>query len=202
MSQPFPAGKVAWSGENPGMYLKEREDGPFVTLISFFRVVVSPHGRGRGLVLVEAPQATKSTPQALNVCVTDNEPLARYLMENFVRYFGAFRDQPALGGLDYKTLTEVITVGDARTSYGEIVKGDGFEARLNWGALGEPFMVDLPPEKAATGKHEMFSLFLDCGEATATVNGRKVKGRSMPRDFAGRESTTAFLAFSETWLEA
>lgn len=39
-------GTVDWSGENPGMYLKETQDGPFVTLLSFFRVVVSPHGRG------------------------------------------------------------------------------------------------------------------------------------------------------------
>ncbi len=27
---------VDWSGENPGMYLKETASGPFVTLISFF----------------------------------------------------------------------------------------------------------------------------------------------------------------------
>ena len=33
------AGTVEWSGENPGISLKEVPDGPFVVLASFFRVV-------------------------------------------------------------------------------------------------------------------------------------------------------------------
>src|SRR5947209_2949995 len=41
-------GTMDWSGENPGMYLKENADGPFSTLVSFFCVVASPHGRGHG----------------------------------------------------------------------------------------------------------------------------------------------------------
>jgi hypothetical protein len=32
-------GNVEWSGENPGISLKETPDGPFVVLASFFRVV-------------------------------------------------------------------------------------------------------------------------------------------------------------------
>lgn len=43
---PINPGKVEWSGENPGIYLKESADGPFVSLVSFFRVICSPHGRG------------------------------------------------------------------------------------------------------------------------------------------------------------
>ena len=39
----FP-GTVEWSGENPGISLKEKPDGPFTTLASFFRVVLSPAG--------------------------------------------------------------------------------------------------------------------------------------------------------------
>ncbi len=42
MAEPinFP-GSVDWSGENPGISLKEKPDGPFVALASFFRVVLS-----------------------------------------------------------------------------------------------------------------------------------------------------------------
>ena len=42
-------GNVEWSGENPGISLKTDPNGPFVTLASFFRVVLSPHGRGHAL---------------------------------------------------------------------------------------------------------------------------------------------------------
>ena len=48
----FP-GTVEWSGENPGISLKATPDGPFVALASFFRVVLSPHGRGHALVLLQ-----------------------------------------------------------------------------------------------------------------------------------------------------
>ena len=57
----FP-GTVEWSGENPGISLKERPDGPFTTLASFFRVVLSPHGRGHALVLMQSPQAANPRP--------------------------------------------------------------------------------------------------------------------------------------------
>jgi hypothetical protein len=46
----------------------------------------------------------------------------------------------------------------------------------------------------------MFSLFVEAQRVTATVNGRPLKGQPVPRDFAGRRSSTAFLAFSETWV--
>ena len=52
---PFNPNKVDWSGENPGMYLKETADGPFVTLISFFRVVTSTHGKGHAAFMLLDP---------------------------------------------------------------------------------------------------------------------------------------------------
>src|SRR3972149_1468367 len=107
---PIHPGTVDWSGENPGMCLKEEADGPFGTLASFSG------------------------------------------------------------------------------------------AALAWGALGEPFLVALPPEKSATGRHEMWSLFVEAERVNARVNGRPLRGRPFPRDFAGRRSSTAFLAFSETWV--
>jgi hypothetical protein len=200
IEQPFPGGIVDWSGENPGMYLKDTPDGPFVALASFFRVVLSPHGRGCGLVLLEAPGSAKSSDDALNVCVTDNEPLGRYLMENFVGTFGAFRDQPGFAGIEYRKLHSVETEGGDGRRYEERITGDGIEAKLAWEELGEPYLVDMPAANSTTGKHRMVSLFVDSARVDATVNGRRLQGQSQPRDFAGRPATTAFLAFSETWL--
>ncbi len=184
------------------MYLKEKADGPFVTLVSFFRVVVSPHGRGHALVLLESPMLNTSLPEALNVCVTDNDPLARWLVKDFVTSFGSFKGVPALASMEYIPLRGVQASGDQRASYMEWVKGDGIEATLSWEELGEPFMVDLPKEKSATGHHELYSLFVDAGRVTATVNGRRLRGQPVPREFAGRKSSTAFLAFSETWVRS
>jgi hypothetical protein len=194
-------GEVDWSGENPGMYLKETPEGSFVTLVSFFRVVASPYGRGHALVLLEAPLLHRSLPEALNVCVTDNDALARYLVTNFAAHFGAFKGAEALPYMEYVPLEGVAASGDTRSAYMEWIKGPGVEVTLSWEDLGEPFMVNIPKEKSATGKHTLHSLFVDARRVTTTVNGRSLKGKPVSREFAGRQSSTAFLAYSETWIK-
>jgi hypothetical protein len=47
----------------------------------------------------------------------------------------------------------------------------------------------------------MYSLFIDSSEATVTVNGRPLAGRVAVRDFADTKKSTAFLAFSESWMD-
>jgi hypothetical protein len=74
--------------------------------------------------------------------------------------------------------------------------------QLTWTGLGEPFCFALPPDKSATGKHHMPSLFAGCEAATVAVNGRTLPGKPVPREIAGRTITTAMLAFSETWIRA
>src|SRR5262245_22234755 len=170
-------GTVDWSGENPGMYLKEKDDGPFVTLVSFFRVVLSPYGRGHALVLLEAPLLDTSMPEAWNVCVTDNDALARWLVTDFVSRFGAFRGATGLGSMRYVQLTGSAASGDQRDGYMEWVKGDGIEVTLSWRELGEPFMITLRRQESPTGHHELSSVFVEARRVDAHVNGRELHGR-------------------------
>ena len=197
----FP-GTVEWSGENPGISLKETPAGPFVALASFFRVVLSPHGRGHALVLLQSPQDADAPAERGNFCLHDNEALARYLIADFVAHFGAFKGQAGLGGLVYRRLDSVEASGDPASSYNETVRAGDLTVRLTWSGLGKPFCFALPPDKSATGKHYMPSLFVGCREATVTVNGRVLTGGPVPREIAGRTITTAMLAFSETWIRA
>lgn len=197
----FP-GTVDWSGENPGISLKEKPDGPFVALASFFRVVLSPHGRGHALVLLQSPATGNPPADRANLCFHDNEKLARYLVSDFVSHFGAFKGQAGLGGMTYRKLDGVEASGDPSSSYSETVKSGDMTVRLMWSGLGQPFCFAFPPDKSATGKHHMPSLFVPCREATIAVNGRTLPGKPVPRDIAGRTITTAMLAFSETWIRA
>jgi hypothetical protein len=197
----FP-GTVEWSGENPGISLKESPDGPFVALASFFRVVLSPHGRGHALVLAQAPHEAAPSAERANVVLTDNEPLARYLVAGFLSHFAAWKALPALSGLQYRKLDSVVTSGDSTTSYSETVKAGDMTVTLTWSGLGQPFCFALPPDKSATGAHTMPSLFVGSQDASITVNGRRLSGKPAPREIAGHTITTAMLAFSETWLKA
>ena len=199
---PFNPNKIDWSGENPGMYLKETADGPFVTLVSFFRVVTSPHGKGHAAFMLLDPYGDGKHPEKPNVCLTDNEPLAAYLQKGFVSHFGAFKGAKGLSNLQMKPGWDFMASGDGRTSHTEWLRSAIGQVNLTWDKLSAPFMVELMKEQSATGAHEMFSLFLESSLATITINGKPVAGKSVPRDWIGRKSTTAFLAFSETWIKA
>ena len=197
----FP-GTVDWSGENPGISLKTDPDGPFTTLASFFRIVLSPHGKGHALVLVQSPFMPNPPPIAGNYCFYDNEKLARYLVSDFVSHFGAYRDLPGMKNLTYVPLTSVVPLGNPGpgTMYRETVKAEGFDIALTWTHFYPPFCFALPPEQSATGKHWMPSTFVPATRATIEVNGRMLAGKPVPRNIGGNEILSAFLAFSETWV--
>lgn len=195
----FP-GKVAWAGENPGIMLRNGDDGPFTGLASFFRVVLSPHGRGHVLILLQSPGEAEAA-EGRNVCITDNEALAQYLIRDFVTYFGSFKSLAGLPTAKMVPLHSVVTSGDARTSYKETITGGGITVALCWRGLGQPFFFLSPPSGVATGRHHMPSVFVGCDEAHITVNGHRLQGRPIPRETAGRKHTSAFLAFSEAWID-
>ena len=194
----FP-GTVDWSGENPGISLKTDPAGPFTALASFFRVVLSPHGAGHALVLLEDP-ADAASPR--NFCLTDNEALARYLVAGYVSHFGAWRGLPGLAGLKYRPLDKVAAGGNPLSAYSETVQEGATTVKLSWSGLGKPFCFSLPPALSATGKHHMPTLFVGCQQATIEVDGRMLPGLPVPRQIAGQTISTAMLAFSETWITA
>ncbi|QQS14051.1 MAG: hypothetical protein IPK81_07670 [Rhodospirillales bacterium] len=196
----FP-GTVEWSGENPGISLKERPDGAFTTLASFFRVVLSPHGRGHALVLMRSPQDANPPAERSNVVLHDNEKLARYLVSDFVSNFGAWKGLPGMASLAYRRLDSVESGGDPSSAYSETVKAGDLTVKMEWTGLGAPFCFALPPDKSATGRHHMPSLFVGCADATITVNGKSIPGKPAPREVAGNAISTAMLAFSETWIK-
>ncbi len=200
---PINPGAIDWSGENPGMYLKHRADGTFASLISFFRVVHSPHGKGHAAFMLLDPYGDGRGAGRPNLCLTDNEPLADYLRKGFVSHFGAFKGATGLGNLDLKPGWDFMAGGDGRSTHSEWFRSAAGQVSLSWNQLGAPFLVELDKERSATGKHEMISLFVDSRACSASINGNPVAGKAFPREFAGKkDSSTAFLAFSETWVKA
>ena len=121
-------------------------------------------------------------------------------MEDFFSNFASFKVSSGLNAIQYLPLTEVRREGDTLTEYSEIVCSADFEVRMTWGELSLPYAVDMPTENSPTKKHEMYSLFLDANAASIEVNGRVLNGGIVERDFAGTRKSTAFLAFSETWM--
>ena len=189
---------VDWTEENPGIYLKDDAAGPWLTLASFFRVFVSPEGPGTALLLLASPGETTGTDALPNVCITDNEPLARWLVNDFAAHFEFFRDSPAIAGVSYVNLESSERGSDALTTYSEAVSGGGYDVKLDWQGLDKPFGLVVTP--SPTGKHTFLSMFAGAESGTVTLNGSRLAGRAVPRDAFGKQITSAFLALSETWL--
>jgi hypothetical protein len=191
---PINPNSIDWSGENPSITLKSVPGGETTCLVSFFRVVVSPHGPGHAVFIL-------TDPSGINACFTDNEPLARYLLSDFVMHFGAWRGNPLLANLPFKAADGFVHSGDHLSAWTERITGPDIDVSLTWREFDAPFFVEFDAERSATGAHEMISLFVPARKADVVVNGTRSTGVPEPRDMAGKQSSTAFLAFSETWLK-
>ncbi|MEO7242422.1 MAG: hypothetical protein ABIW85_05875 [Variovorax sp.] len=199
MSSPVIKGKVAWSGDNPGIYLQD-EHGAWQSLAVYFRVVVSPFGAGAGTLILGAPREASGWPASQNLCLTTNEPLMRWLVDDFVSRFASFRDALGLRAMTYVVATTCQSQGDGKSFHEESMAGIGVSTSMRWESLSAPFAADVAPPQSSTGEHQMLSVFVGAKTGTIRVNDVALPGRVIERDFLGGRLSTAFLAFSETWI--
>jgi hypothetical protein len=198
---PINPGRVEWSGENPGIYLKSDPAGDYTALALFFRVVLSPHGRGHAGLVLGAPDEARGWPEVPNLILTDNMPMMRWIVDGWVTRMPTFRGRAGLGAmtwLDCETVQK--RPGDLKTRYSETLRGADTEMELVWRDMGPPLPVEVTAENSATKAHEMYSVFLEAGSAEIRLNGTDLPGAVGRRQFFGRDMSTAFLAFSETWV--
>ena len=200
LSTPVTPGTVDWTGENPGILLKNA-DGSFAAMALFFRVAWSPVGQGQVLLLYGTPRAVEGPDHAPNVILADNFELAGFLKDQFIGRLGAFRDAPAFDNLPIRQARAVRSSGDPMGHrYSETVSGEGLTVELVWEELEQPKALELTPDQVGTGMHTMFTLLVPARKAQIIVNGRALPGEVGTRVQAGFETTTAFLYFSETWV--
>jgi len=200
LHEPVTPGVVDWTGENPGILLKD-EKGEFSAMALFFRVAWSPVGQGHVLLLYGCPQSAEFSDESPNVLVSDNAALADFSKENLIAKLAAFRNAPAFDGLKSIVANTFKSAGDPMgPRYSESVHTDKLNIELIWEQLEEPRCLELTPDQVGTGEHTMFTLLVPAGSADIMVNGRSLPGAIGTRVQAGVETTTAFLYFSETWV--
>jgi len=200
LQAPITPGTVDWTGENPGILLKD-ESGEFSAMALFFRVAWSPVGQGHVLLLYGSPNEKEPTVNAPNVLISDNAALAEFLKNNFIAKLAAFSQAPAFDNLKSVMANSFRSDGDPMgPRYSESVHADGLNVQLVWQELEEPRCLELTPDQVGTGEHTMFTLLVPAGKANIIVNGQPLPGTVGTRVQAGIETTTAFLYFSETWV--
>jgi hypothetical protein len=127
---------------------------------------------------------------------SDNAPVARWLQKEIESLlFPAFADaktpiaQAAFarsGGIDTRA-AEIITAKDA-------------EILLTWEDFVAPFVLNMPPG-SANRPIGVFSTFFPARAARISLNGRLAAGSPYPEKRGERNSSSACLAWSETWVK-
>jgi len=193
-------GAVDWTGDNPFVYLKSDPAGDWSSLSLFFRVTSSDHGTGHLILVVTDPyDQDKATALAL----TDNEPLARFLIEDFASHFALFRPTDALQRPALYT-NAVFEQQLADSEWVESATDETAETTITmrWRNLAAPFAVHQPKHESGTTRHEMLSVFRPAESAVVEVNGVALPGSTVERDFFGGRAQSAAMALSETWIQA
>ena len=192
-------GKVEWCGENPCIFLEQEGQESISALV--FRVALSPHGRGCGCIVIGAPEDEVGWPQAPNLILADNQPLMRWIVDGWVGGMPQFRNRSGFRHMTWLQLDGSLRLPNAdRSRHSETLRGSGVEVELNWSSLGVPTPVEADREHSPTGRHEMYSVFVEAEAASVSINGTQLPGSVADRQLFGKAMKSAFLALSQTWV--
>ena len=189
-TNPTDPNHVRLTGENSFIRLHLQEGSPQMTRASHWRVLLSPGGPGHVLFL-------KSDVIDDEVRVySDNIALARWLQEEIESLlFPEFADQ-SLPVID----AEFSQSGDGRSFWTETVESDDDTILLTWYDFIEPFMLRVEAGSVPGRPHGVYSCFVPARQAQVTFNGMIAQGRPFPEMRGDKQSSTACLAWSETWV--
>ena len=182
--------QVRLTGENSFIRLAHEANGPHTTRTSHWRVLWSPAGQGH--VLLAQSDITDNRVHIY----ADNIALARWLQEEIESMlFPAFADQnlPIIEAVFDKS-------GDGRAFWTETVETEEETLRLTWYDFGEPFVITVAAGSGNFPHHGVYSCFVPARRAQFSINGRMAAGQPFPQQRDGRTSSTACLAWSETWV--
>ena len=188
-------GKVYVSGENPGIRLLMKEGAAPSTDVSFWRIIYSPVGMGHVCYITSDITGNGPSSDDVRVALTDNDALADYLSKEIMSAFSkAHVENPFT---KYRATFQ--KSGDTLKEWKETIKSDTYAVELIWRDFYTPFQLDVPVGgRIAYG---ITSMFIPARSADVVINGTKAAGTPFPQPRGPMQSSTAFLAFSETWVK-
>ncbi|MFN8524521.1 MAG: hypothetical protein U0821_15595 [Chloroflexota bacterium] len=182
--------QVRLTGENSFIRLHAAEGSPELTRASHWRILYSPGGAGHVLFL-----QSDLTDGEVRI-YSDNIAMTRWLqgeIESLLHKPFANQDLPVIDAVFSRT-------GDARTFWTESVGSADESIALTWYDFGEPFMLTVAAGSVPGRPHGVYSCFIPAGRAQVTVNERVAAGRPLPMMRGDKPSSSACLAWSETWV--
>ena len=190
MTPPVDPNEVLMTGENSFVRLSLDGGQTISDRFSHWRVLWCPAGPGHALFA----QTTAFGGQVR--IYSDNVAVARWLQRTIeTLLFPAFADTslPVVAA-------DFARSGDPRSAPVETVASRADAIRLTWWDCIEPFVLNAPPgfNDRPLG---VFSTFFPARAAQVEINGAVVPGQPWPETRGDRQSSSACLAWSETWVK-
>jgi hypothetical protein len=187
---PVDPNDVMMTGENS--FIRYSADGGKTQTdrVSHWRVLWCPAGAGHALFM-------KSTLANGAVKIwSDNPPVARWLQKEIESLlFPAFADAKTP-----VTQASFARLGGIDTRAAELVTAKDGEVLLSWEEFLPPFVLNMAPGMGGR-PIGVFSTFFPARKARMALDGRLAAGTPYPEMRGDKESSSACLAWSETWVK-
>ena len=190
MTPPVDPNDVLMTGENSFIRLSHAGGATLASRFSHWRVLWCPAGTGHALFI----HSTLVDGQVR--IYSDNPAVARWLQRTIeTLLYPQFADEtlPVIGA-------HFNRAGDPRSAAAETVASAADRIRLTWYDCIDPFVLTVPPgfNDRPIG---VLSTFFPARSAQVEMNGRVATGRPWPETRGDRQSSSACLAWSETWVK-
>jgi hypothetical protein len=188
-TNPTDPNKIRLTGENSFIRFSDPANDQQTTRSSHWRVLWSPAGAGHVLFL-----KSELTDNEVNL-YSDNIALARWLQEEIETFL-----YPDFADLNTQVIeAEFAKKGDGVNFWTETIESDDDVIALTWHDFMEPYMLVVPA--GTNGRaHGVYSCFIPARKAQLTINGELASGVVTTDRRGDKDSSSACLAWSETWV--
>jgi hypothetical protein len=191
MASPVDSNEPLMTGENSFIRLSPDGGTTMTDRFSHWRVLWCAAGAGH-VLFAQSKQLTSGRVQIYS----DNAAVARWLQRSIeTLLFPAFADEslPIIAA-------EFARGGDPRAAAWETVTSANEKIRLTWYDCIAPFVLTMPP---GTNNRPIgvFSTFFPARSAQAEINGMAATTKPWAEKRGDRDSSSACLAWSETWVK-
>ena len=191
-TSPIDPNRVCFTGENSFIRLAPEPGAPQTTRASHWRALWSPGGAGHVLFL----KSDDFSADPVRV-YADNIALARYLQDEIESVlFPEFAD-PALPVIP----AAFTKSGDIANFWNETVAAPSESIALVWHDFLTPYMLNNPAGSVPGRAHGVYSCFFPARRAQITVGDRALPGVVALEMRGAAQSSSACIAWSETWVK-
>ena len=190
MTTPVDPNDVLMAGENSFVRLSHDGGKTLADRWSHWRVLWCPAGPGH-VLLVQA-ELTGGKPRIYS----DNIAMTRWLQREIESILFPPTADLALPVIEASFERD----GDPRGAATERVVSADDEVVLTWYDFNDPFVLTMLPG-FANRPIGVFSTFFPARSAQVTLNGQVAAGSVWPETRGDRQSSSACLAWSETWVK-